>query len=113
MTIISSITQNDKRNKIIVANAIQKQILGHCCEEKSLYYCKIVNGKEVEISNLKYEITSSLKSKFDDDEVMLKILLALILCFQHKWDEGRVLQEETTSQNEKPQEPNVTYILPL
>jgi hypothetical protein len=50
-------SEKDKKKENNFQRCGKKWILGHQCEENSLHYLKIVDGKEVEILDLGNEIT--------------------------------------------------------
>jgi NADH dehydrogenase/NADH:ubiquinone oxidoreductase subunit G len=53
---------------------------GHRCEDMSLRYYRIVDGKQVEVSNPENEITIAYNSDSDYDETLPKVSLASISC---------------------------------
>ena len=52
----------------------------HTCEDASLHYYQIVNGKQVEVSNPKHEITVTYNAYPNNDKTSRKVSLSSISC---------------------------------
>lgn len=79
---IDKLIKNSKRQCLILINKEnnchifnKRRIPTHSCEDSSVHYFKIVDGKQAEISNLGNEITIGYDSGSNNDETLPKVLL--------------------------------------
>ena len=73
-------SKRDKRKENNCRQCGNNWILGGRCEDTSLHYYRIMDGKQVDVANATKEITIAYNVDFNHDEAPPKVLLATISC---------------------------------